>query len=162
MEKLPVWIENFQWIRILLLFQGIVVVWFFCWTLILCTLKQDNSDNKTIFHSWSFGKINYTLFSIGLCIIILGYVVMATGETESLQSVKIAPLILIVGYCIIIPTAILLNQKIKHSSFNLFGVVVQLVRAPACHAGSCEFESRPPRTLKPLLIQGLFYLFKEI
>ena len=22
----------------------------------------------------------------------------------------------------------------------------------ACHAGSCEFESRPPRTIKPLLI----------
>ena len=36
---------------------------------------------------------------------------MATGETESIQSVKIAPLILIVGYCVVIPVAILVKPK---------------------------------------------------
>ncbi len=113
MEKLPACIENFQWIRILLLFQVIVVVWFFYWTLILYALKQGNPDNKTLFHSWSFGKINYQLFGIGLFVIILGYIVMATGETESIQSVKIAPLILIIGYCVFIPAAILVKPKDK-------------------------------------------------
>ncbi len=112
-EKLPACIENFQWIRILLLFQVIVVVWFFYWTLILYALKQGISDNKTLFHSWSFGKINYQLFGIGLFVIILGYIVMASGETESIQSVKIAPLILILGYCILIPAAILVKPKDK-------------------------------------------------
>ena len=76
-------------------------------------MKQWTQDNKPLFHSWSFGKINYLIFGIGLCIIMLGYIVMATGETESLQSVKIAPLILIVGYCIIIPAAILVKPKDK-------------------------------------------------
>ena len=76
-------------------------------------MKQWNQDNKTLFHSWSFGKINYLLFGIGLCVIMLGYIIMATGETESLQSVKIAPLILIVGYCIIIPAAILIKPEDK-------------------------------------------------
>ena len=72
-----------------------------------------NIDNKPLFHSWSFGKINYHLFGIGLLTIIIGYIVMASGETESIQSVKIAPLILIVGYCIIIPAAILVKPKNK-------------------------------------------------
>ena len=76
-------------------------------------MKSWNQNNKTLFHSWSFGKINYVLFGIGLLIITLGYILMVTGETESIQSVKIAPLILIIGYCVVIPAAILVKPKNK-------------------------------------------------
>ena len=76
-------------------------------------MKQRNTDNKTLFHSWSFGKINYQLFGIGLLVIAIGYIIMATGETDSYQSVKLAPLILILGYCVLIPAAILIKPKDK-------------------------------------------------
>ena len=76
-------------------------------------MKSWNQKNKTLFHSWSFGKINYQLFGIGLLIIILGYIIMATGETESVQSIKIAPIILIIGYCVFIPAARLIKPKDK-------------------------------------------------
>ena len=76
-------------------------------------LKQWNQDNKTLFHSWSFGKINYLLFGIGLLVIITGYLIMATNETESYQSVRLAPIILILGYCVFIPAAILTKPKDK-------------------------------------------------
>ena len=76
-------------------------------------MKQWNQDNKTLFHSWSFGKINYLLFGIGLLVIITGYLIMATGETESYQSVKLDPIILILGYCVLIPAAILIKPKDK-------------------------------------------------
>ena len=77
-------------------------------------MKQGNPDNKTLFHSWSFGKINYQLFGIGLAVIILGYIVMASGATESVQSIRIAPIILIIGYCILIPASILIKPKNKN------------------------------------------------
>ena len=76
-------------------------------------MKKWNQDNKTLFHSWSFGKINYQLFGIGLLVIIFGYIIMAMGDTESFQSVKLSPVILIIGYCVIIPAAILVKPKNK-------------------------------------------------
>ena len=111
--KLTGYIDNFQWNRNYSLILLIVVVWLFYLTLILNALNKGNIDNKSLFHSWSFSKINYVLFGIGLFVIILGYIVMATGETESVQSVKIAPLILIFGYCVCIPIAILIKPKDK-------------------------------------------------
>ena len=74
-------------------------------------MERDKSINKRLFHSWSFDKINYQFFGIGLAIIIFGYIIMATGETESLQSTKIAPLVLAVGYCVVIPLSILYKKK---------------------------------------------------
>ena len=73
-------------------------------------LKMGPKDNKSsIFHSWPFGKKNYTLFLIGLMTIILGYILMYTGETSSFQSIVLSPFILIIGYCIIIPLSIFIK-----------------------------------------------------
>ena len=74
-------------------------------------MKSWDHNNKTLFHSWSFGKINYQLFGIGLFVIIWGYIIMAMGDTESFQAVKLSPVILIIGYCVFIPAAILVKPK---------------------------------------------------
>ena len=50
--------------------------------------------------------ITYFLFGIGILTITFGYILMATGETNSFRSVKFAPVILVIGYCIIIPISI--------------------------------------------------------
>ncbi len=66
--------------------------------------------NKTsIFHSWPFNKKNYMLFLIGLVTIILGYILMYTGDTSSFQSIVIAPIVLVLGYCVIIPISIMIK-----------------------------------------------------
>lgn len=69
---------------------------------------NENTDKK-LFRSWNYGKINYLLFGIGLIVILFGYIIMALGETTSFQSVKLAPFLLTIAYCIIIPLAILIK-----------------------------------------------------
>ena len=62
--------------------------------------KNKNLDN------WPFNKYNYILFSIGLFIILLGYFLMSSGNVDSFLSVKLSPILLIIGYLIIIPLSI--------------------------------------------------------
>ena len=69
--------------------------------------EPKNIDNNNDF---SFTKINYTLFSIGILTILIGYLIMYTGDTTSFQSTKLSPIILIIGYCIIIPVSILYRK----------------------------------------------------
>ena len=70
-------------------------------------MSDKNQDNPKIFTSWDFNRKNYFLFCIGLVVILVGYLLMSSGETTSFQAVKLAPILLIVGYCIIIPISII-------------------------------------------------------
>jgi hypothetical protein len=56
-----------------------------------------------------FGKKNYILFAIGIFVIIIGYVTLGYG------SITLAPILLVLGYCVIIPIAIIINGE-KESS----------------------------------------------
>jgi hypothetical protein len=53
-----------------------------------------------------FDKRNFLILGIGLAIIILGFIFLASGD------ITVAPILLVVGYCIVIPLGILLpNPK---------------------------------------------------
>jgi len=69
-------------------------------------LKDTNNTNS----NWPFKKINYLLFGIGILVIILGYTIMAFGEVDSSQSTKLAPIVLLIGYLIIIPLSIFYKE----------------------------------------------------
>ena len=40
---------------------------------------------------------------------------MATGKTTSVQATKVAPVILVIGYCVIIPISIMYNKSDKNT-----------------------------------------------
>ena len=62
-------------------------------------------DNKSgIFHSWPFGRKNYLLFLIGVMTIVSGYVLMYLTA-----DIVWAPVMLVIGYCVIIPISILIK-----------------------------------------------------
>jgi len=60
---------------------------------------------------WPFNKVNYTLFGIGIGIIVIGYFIIAFNTVNSIESTKIGPVMLFFGYCVIIPISIIYNSK---------------------------------------------------
>ncbi|MBI3259194.1 MAG: DUF3098 domain-containing protein [Ignavibacteriae bacterium] len=68
---------------------------------------------------WNFplAKRNYLLFAAGLGILVIGFLLMATAITDDPAkyqttwnnplAVSVAPLVLVIGYCIVIPYALM-------------------------------------------------------
>ena len=75
-------------------------------------LVKGLSFNFPIWEIVFFRALSGFLISIML-VIIFGYIIMAMGDTESFQSVKLSPIILIIGYCVFIPASILVKPKNK-------------------------------------------------
>jgi len=58
-----------------------------------------------------FDQVNLWLFLAGVITIILGYVAMSQGPHDSFLSLHLAPVLLVLGYLILIPLAILLRVR---------------------------------------------------
>ena len=58
-----------------------------------------------------FTKVNYILFGVGLILIVVGYVALSKGPWDSFESLTLAPILLILGYCVIIPLAIIYHKR---------------------------------------------------
>ena len=60
---------------------------------------------------WPFNKTNYVFFGIGIASIVIGYLLIASNSVDNYMSTKIGPVILFVGYCLIIPFSIFYSGK---------------------------------------------------
>ena len=77
----------------------------------MSNLFHNNKDSSGgLFQDWSFEKENYIFFIAGTISVILGYIIMATGETYSFQSLSLAPILLFLGYIILIPIALIYKK----------------------------------------------------
>ncbi len=81
--------------------------------------NKNSDSNASLFESWDFTTTNYILFGIGLALIIVGYFVMAAGEVNSFQSLTIAPIMLFIGYIIVIPAGLIYREKSPEVEENL-------------------------------------------
>ncbi|MBI44700.1 MAG: hypothetical protein CMG66_00875 [Candidatus Marinimicrobia bacterium] len=66
--------------------------------------------NKQNAYDWTFKRNNYLLFLSGIIFVLFGYILMYTGDVNSYQSITIAPFLLVIGYCILIPVSILYKK----------------------------------------------------
>jgi len=76
-------------------------------------MKQRKIRKKTTAaqEALPFSSTNYLLFGLGLLVIIIGYILLSIGPWNSFYSLLAAPIFLVIGYCIIIPIAILYHKK---------------------------------------------------
>jgi hypothetical protein len=59
---------------------------------------------------WPFGKKNYIWFGVALAVMIVGFVLLGTGDTT------MAPILLVIAYCALIPIAILVKGQPDNGS----------------------------------------------
>jgi uncharacterized membrane protein len=56
-------------------------------------------------------KTNYLLFGLGMLLIILGFYFMGQGEWNSSSSLLISPILLFLGFVVVMPASILYRKK---------------------------------------------------
>lgn len=54
---------------------------------------------------WPFGKKNYILFAVAMVVIAIGFVLLGQN------SIVMAPILLVVGYCVLIPLSIIVRDN---------------------------------------------------
>ncbi len=74
-------------------------------------IKKKTKKSPAFIEKLSFKGTNYIIFGIGILVLILGYFIMASGDTYSFRTLTIAPIVLLIGYLVIIPIAILYKKK---------------------------------------------------
>jgi hypothetical protein len=74
-------------------------------------LKKPVKKKKMQDISLPFTKENYILLVIGVVVIALGYILMEMGGAYDALSLVVSPIILVIGYCVIIPLSIFYRKK---------------------------------------------------
>lgn len=58
-----------------------------------------------------FGKENFIIIGIGIVVLIIGYFFLSQSPADGTGPMVIAPVLLVLGYCVIIPYGILKKPK---------------------------------------------------
>ena len=58
-----------------------------------------------------FTKQNYILFIAALVVLAIGFYLQSIGPADSFESMTLAPIVLVFGYLVVMPLAILWREK---------------------------------------------------
>ena len=72
--------------------------------------SKKNTNGQTEESKWPYGTKNYIFFAMAIIVIIIGFVTLGQG------SITLAPLLLVVGYCILLPIALIIKGKPEENS----------------------------------------------
>lgn len=58
-----------------------------------------------------FGRENYLILLAGVAVIVVGYLALSGDTVEGFLPLTVAPILLVLGYCVIIPVGIMYRRK---------------------------------------------------
>jgi hypothetical protein len=73
--------------------------------------KRTPAKQKLLIGILPFTKINYQILGAGILCIILGYIALAQDPWNGTMPLVVAPILLVLGYCVVIPIGILFHKN---------------------------------------------------
>ena len=67
--------------------------------------------NQPANRDFPFTRKNWSIFALGLGAIVAGYILLSIPPAEGFLSLTLAPILLVAGYCVLIPLAILVRDR---------------------------------------------------
>jgi hypothetical protein len=65
--------------------------------------------------NWPFSRKNLIWFLASVVVIIVGYIFLSIGPYDSTSSMTIGPVLLVIGYLVILPISIIVRDKPKNT-----------------------------------------------
>ena len=75
--------------------------------------KRTVNKPKALIGVLPFTRMNYQILGLGIVCIVLGYIALAQDPWDGTMPLVVAPILLVLGYCVIIPIGILFRKKDK-------------------------------------------------
>jgi hypothetical protein len=73
------------------------------------TKKTAAKQKKEI--TFPLGKENFVIIGIGIAVLLIGYILMGQNSVDGFLPTVVSPIVLLLGYCVIIPYGILKRPK---------------------------------------------------
>jgi len=78
--------------------------------------KKHNKGIKESPFQIIWKKNNWVLFSAGILLLVVGYLLMASGGFQDPNSLTVSPLIILVAYLVVFPMAIMFKKSKKQNT----------------------------------------------
>ena len=87
------------------------------YTIFNCMLKGKQMQ-RNVLKITDLSK-NVKVYYAAVAVVILGYIILSIGDAESFTSLTLGPIILVVGYLVVIPFALLAGVRKKNDNKEL-------------------------------------------
>ena len=76
-------------------------------------IKGKQAKRSKVDDIFPFERENFAIMGIGLLFIVAGYIALSGNTVEGFSQLTLAPFLLVLGYCVIIPVGIMYRKKEK-------------------------------------------------